>query len=107
MDDPRSVPNDTPCPPFCTGRDAPEHRWTPVGSGFVREHLACTWPSVPREGTGAVRVEAGASEFDDGTILSAVWISVDDRSGELTADESRRLAEHLHEAAAVAEQISP
>ncbi|HLR85353.1 MAG TPA: hypothetical protein VK059_10400 [Nocardioidaceae bacterium] len=104
MDD-RRVPDETPCPPFCVGRDAPEHQWTPVGSGFVREHIAGTWPSVPREGTGAVRVEAGASEFDDGTILPAVWVSLEDRSGEITADESRRLAEHLRDAADLADRI--
>ena len=107
MDDRQDVPHDSPCPPFCIGRDAPEHRWTSVGSGFVREHIAGTWPSVPREGTGSVRVEAGASEFDDGTILPAVWISLEDRSGEVTADEARRLAEHLRDAATVADQISP
>ncbi|UYM04784.1 DUF6907 domain-containing protein [Solicola gregarius] len=100
-------PDDTPCPAFCTRQETPEHSWAAVDAGWVREHLAATWPAVPRDGTGAVRVEAGASEFDDGTILPAVWISLEDRSGELTADEARRLADHLQEAATVADRLAP
>ncbi|UPK76926.1 hypothetical protein MU582_09855 [Nocardioidaceae bacterium SCSIO 66511] len=105
MNDGQAAPDNTPCPQFCIRQDTPEHRWSAVDSGYVREHLAATWPSVPRDGTGAVRVEAGASEFDDGTMLPAVWISLEDRSGELTADESRRLAEHLNAAASVADGL--
>src|SRR5690625_1429942 len=102
MDD-RRVPDETPCPPFCVGRDAPEHQWTPVGSGFVREHIAGTWPPAPRGGTGAGRGEAGASACDDGTSLPAALVSLEDRSGEITADESRRLAAPLRDAAALAD----